>query len=57
MMMQIDKIRNAANAHHLYRTEGSSKAFELQFDEVFKMDWSFYKGEVPSEDSKSRFHL
>lgn len=57
MMLELNKIRNAANAYYLLQTEASSDSLEIDYQEKFKLNWDLYKGAPLSEKDKGKFHL
>lgn len=59
MMLEMNKVRNAANAYYLLQSEPHSTVLPLEYQsERFKMNWNLYKGDSLSDDVKDdKFRL
>lgn len=57
MFVQMNKIRNSANAYYLLQNEINSTSEALDYHEKFQLNWDLYKDDVSSEDAKQTLHL
>lgn len=59
MMVQVNKVRNVANAHKFLRDESgkSGDASKLQYTERYQINWNLYKYGKPSDDIEENFNL
>lgn len=56
MMLEMNKVRNAANSYYLLNTiTGDNKEFD--YVERFKLNWDLYKGGKLSDTAVGAFHL
>lgn len=57
MMLQMNKVRNAANAYYLLQSLSHSTAAEFHYHEKFQLNFDLYKGDVTTEASKNAIKL
>lgn len=58
MMQQMNRIRNAANAHYLlYKARNTMISKIDQIESRFKLDWDLYENGQPNKNFKDMFHV